>query len=164
MANLKDLIVNGTTRFIGTAYANTPTAGDSSKQVATTAFVEKEITSAISDISGKANTDFDNVSPTGKSTSISWGMPDYSAGVAKSSGTQHTAEVDGWLEIRTDDYNNRSYLTLNGIEKCISGADNNHLAGIYCIIPIPKNATFKVVFSRTSADNLCNFYPCKGAN
>lgn len=92
----------------------------------------------------------------------SWGMPDYTAGVAKSSGTQYTAEVDGWLEIRTDDYNNASYLTLNGIRKAVSGASNNHLAGIYCIIPIPKNATFKVVFSRTAADNLCNFYPCKG--
>ena len=95
---------------------------------------------------------------------VSWGMPDYTAGVAKSSGTQYTAEVDGWLEIRTDDYNNRSYLTLNGIEKCISGASNNHLSTIYCIIPIPKNTTFKVVFSRTSNDNLCNFYPCKGGN
>ena len=93
---------------------------------------------------------------------ISWSMPDYSAGIAKVSGTQYTAEVDGWLEIRTDDYNNRSYLTLNGIEKCISGASNNHLANIYCIIPIPKGTTFKVVHSRTNTANLYNFYPCKG--
>ena len=39
MANLKDLLVNGVTRFIGKVYAPTPEAGDNSTQVATTAFV-----------------------------------------------------------------------------------------------------------------------------
>ena len=39
MANLKDLLVNGVSRFIGKVYAPTPEAGDNSTQVATTAFV-----------------------------------------------------------------------------------------------------------------------------
>ena len=43
MANLKDLLVNGVTRFIGKVYAPTPEAGDNSTQVATTAFVMKNV-------------------------------------------------------------------------------------------------------------------------
>ena len=48
MANLKDLIVNGVTRFIGKVYAPTPVIGSKDSQVATTSFVQQEITSAIS--------------------------------------------------------------------------------------------------------------------
>ena len=39
MANLKDLIVNGVTRFIGKVYAPTPAIGSKDSQVATTSFV-----------------------------------------------------------------------------------------------------------------------------
>ena len=43
MANLKDLLVNGVSRFIGKVYAPTPEAGDNSTQVATTAFITSSI-------------------------------------------------------------------------------------------------------------------------
>lgn len=43
MANLKDLLVNGVTRFIGKVYAPTPETGDNSAQVATTAFVMENV-------------------------------------------------------------------------------------------------------------------------
>lgn len=39
MANLRDLIVNGVTKFIGKAYAQTPPQGTSDTQIATTEFV-----------------------------------------------------------------------------------------------------------------------------
>lgn len=53
MAQLKDLIVNGATRLIGTVYAPTQPAGTNNDTIATTAFVIAAIAQAIHDISGK---------------------------------------------------------------------------------------------------------------
>lgn len=47
MAQLKDLIVNGNSRLIGDAFAQTPAAGTDNQEVATTAFVKTAINSAI---------------------------------------------------------------------------------------------------------------------
>ena len=57
MANLRDLIVNGSARVLGTLYATTPAKGDNSTKVATTAFV----TTALA---AKANTSHNQASST----------------------------------------------------------------------------------------------------
>lgn len=128
---------------------------------------EQESAQLASQMQMKAQTDLGNVTNPAQAfreMSISWGMPDYSAGVAKSSGTEYIAEVDGWLEIRTDDYNTRSYLEINGAKREISGSEANNLTGIFCIIPMPKNEKYKVTLGRTTSPTLTNFYPCKGGN
>lgn len=50
MANLKDLIVNGVTRFIGKAYAQTPSTDSNDNQIATTAYVKAAIDAAIANL------------------------------------------------------------------------------------------------------------------
>ena len=60
MAQLKDLIVSGAARVIGTLYANvngsitgtstTQTAGDNSTKIATTQYVDRAVESAIQEI------------------------------------------------------------------------------------------------------------------
>ena len=57
MANLKDIIVNGTSRFIGKVFGPTPSEGDYSKQLATTEYV----------IDNSANQSISNLTEEGES-------------------------------------------------------------------------------------------------
>ena len=48
----------------------------------------------------KANVDLDNVSATGKTTSVGWNMPDYSTGTTATQGTEYTATENCYLYAR----------------------------------------------------------------
>ena len=58
----------------------------------------------------KADIDLSNVSAAGKATAVSWGMPDYSAGIYKAGGQfsqNYTPPADGvlcWEKLNNDNY------------------------------------------------------------
>jgi len=53
MAQLKSLLVNGSSRFIGTTYVQTATKGTNDNKIASTEFVNVAVAQAIHDVSGK---------------------------------------------------------------------------------------------------------------
>ncbi len=115
-------------------------------------------------LASKANKDMDNLTTTGKSATVYLCMPDYSSGVSKSDNTEYTATTNGWLEFFTSCYNStaQASLIINGISREINVTLNSHVNVCYTIVPIPKNATYKVVYSRVSEDQYIKFYPCIG--
>ena len=117
---------------------------------------------------GKADIDLSNAAPnasaSAKETIVGWGMPDYSAGVSKTNGTNYTAETNGWLEVYVSCYNSTAHatLTLNGVSSNISTAGSNHLDITYVWVPITKGTTYNVTYARTDSGQYINFYPCIG--
>lgn len=115
--------------------------------------------------------DLSNVSPVQafKTSSISWGMPDYSAGVDYANNTTvKTAPSNGVLVISY--YVNAQttgYFKING--KNI--ATNFHTSVYGTMVTgqymLSKGNTFQITSvgsATTSIPFICRFYPCKGSN
>lgn len=115
--------------------------------------------------------DLSNVSPVQdfKTSSISWGMPDYSAGVDYANNTTvNTAPSNGVLVISYYvSAVTTGYFKINGQNIASSyhnAAYATTVAGQYML---SKGATFQitsVAMASTSAPFIYRFYPCKGAN
>lgn len=130
-----------------------------------TAEVEIDINKVYEDLNLKANGDLSNVASVAssfKEASVGWGIPDYSAGVSKTNNTQYTAETDGLLWIRLDDYNNGSSLVLDGKTFTINLSGSNQVQISNLTLFISKGTKYKVVFGRTSSNTSITFFPCKG--
>lgn len=112
----------------------------------------------------RAKTDLSNVSTSGKEASVGWGIPDYSAGVSKTNDTQYTAETDGLLWIRLDDYNGSSSLVIDGKTFTINLSGSNQVQISNLPLFIGKGSKYKVIFGRTSSNTSITFFPCKGVN
>ena len=99
MANLKDLLVNGVTRFIGKVYAPTPEAGDNSTQVATTAFVMENAGLNSELFNNKLDLNANNLDTAGKSLISGLGMPSgkYINLTLGESGSAYTAPANGYF-------------------------------------------------------------------
>lgn len=105
-----------------------------------------------------ANTDASNFTTTGKETVVSWGMPDWTAGVSKTLSTEYTAEVDGMLLIQITRSESGRTLTIDG--KKLSLINN---AGVCSLLPnyfVGKGS----VYSLTGTTGTYEFYPLKGVN
>lgn len=150
MANLKDLLVNGVTRFIGKVYAPTPETGDNSTQVATTAFVMEKF-------NGKVDLNFNNMNPsqTAKNTIVDWGTPDYSASVAVT--MPYTAPSNGWFV--ASNYVTNTTIKINNVQVAMgSWADGAWSGNLNCQIMVTMGDVI------TGATGTMYFIPCKGAN
>lgn len=106
----------------------------------------------------------DKASASDKALSVMWSAPDFSTKTAKNNNTDYTAEYTGWLEIKTDDYNTITYLTINGDRRNINGVSDNHLNNTYTWMLLPKGTTYKIEFGRifSAETNYMNFYKCIG--
>lgn len=94
-----------------------------------------------------------------RKTVVSWGMPDYSAGVGKAANTQFTAESDGFLLYNYAGATSTNTLTINGISiNLTTQAQYSH--GVALMLPIPQGTTYKL----TGGGNKLIFYPLKGVN
>ena len=130
--------------------------------------IEVDIDEVATDLNGKCDTDLSNMaaSASAKNTVISWGMPDYAAGVSVSSYTsssnQFTAPCDGivnWGANRA----NSGIAYINGLRWNTYYGIN---ATLYsnCTIPLNKGDKFYATSYSDSGD-LCNlFFPMKGAS
>lgn len=115
--------------------------------------------------------DLSNVSPVQdfKTSSISWGMPDYSAGVDYANDTTvNTAPSDGVLVIS---YYvaavTTSYFKINGENVAPSyhnAAYGTIVTGQYMLSEGDTFQITSVAMNNTTVPFIYRFYPCKGAN
>ena len=118
-----------------------------------------------------ANTSLSNVSPTStfKTSSVSWVMPNYSAGVTKTNDTLYTAANDCFVIARNQ--RGGSGTTLNACSLHIYDSNDNEVALLSNISPatsggasvasfVPKGYKYKSVHN-TGTMNLTE-YPLKG--
>lgn len=90
-------------------------------------------------------------------------MPDYDNGSQKQNATEYTTDVAGWLEIFSTCFstdNTYASVFINGNGHAINGTSSNQISASHTFIPIPRNTTYKVVFSRIATDQYIKFYPC----
>ena len=112
-----------------------------------------------------ANPSLSNVNSTGKQTVVGWGMPDYSAGVAKNRNTQYTAEIDGLLFVCFNMHQtpaNTNYMTINNVVVHGKRLGGNTGGGYFSVYPLSKNDNW--IFSTSSSQGEIMFYPLKGVN
>lgn len=106
----------------------------------------------------KAGTDLLNVTAVGKARSISWGMPDYSAGVSVE--LPYTAPSNGFLKVHFTFNSGNVYLYVNNVQVQLAGGDAK--AGMDYMIPVSKGDN--ITQSTTAAYYDGVFYPVKGVN
>ncbi len=111
-----------------------------------------------------ADIDLSNISNTGKTTVIGWGMPDYSAGVDisgyKTVGNQFTAPKDGFLSfvITSNSYN---YAYIDNVAVCAAN-NNDTYARASITLPIGKGQTFYCAGIVNMSGYTSQFFPVKG--
>lgn len=106
----------------------------------------------------KAGTDLLNVTAAGKARSISWGMPDYSAGVSVE--LPYTAPCNGFFMVHLTFNAGNCYLYVNNIK--VQEVGGGATAGMDYMLPVSKGD--KITRSSTATYYNAIFYPCKGAN
>lgn len=142
-----------------------------------TANVEIDINKVYEDLNLKANSDLSNVasvSQTFKEQSVSWGMPDYSAGVSLSTaqGSEYIAPKNGIILCNAMGDNMRCYCYIDFYDENDNlitriGNDKNSTAGSGSLASLvfPINAGQRVkVNAFAGATKIYNFYPLKGVN
>ena len=97
---------------------------------------------------------------------VSWGMPDYSAGVAlPMDGTVTTISSNGWVEVGLEAYNNTQAIwNLNGVDLKVAQSNNNSYSTYGLVIyPVTKGDVVKIVSKLAGTSTpIFTFYPCKG--
>ncbi len=101
-----------------------------------------------------------NISEAGKEDVIGWGMPDYSAAVSKTTGTTHTAEVDGFIRACNFSNGGSSY-TINDVTRLWQGGNSSSIyVRASMFVPVNKGDTYSI----TVASDYFEFIPLKGAS
>lgn len=119
-----------------------------------------------SSLAGRAKTDMDNITSTGKETVIGWGMPDYTAGITISTagGGTYTAPQNGFIKF-TLGYSGSNAVSINNTNSSGVGilyiwTQNNQGSTAY--LPVAKNQIIYLK-ERTGTVQII-FYPAKGGN
>ena len=114
-------------------------------------------------LTGKANTDFTNVSATGKSTASGWGMPDFSAGVSAS--LPFTAPKNGICAFEGS-CNAGQYFTLfvNGNKVGRTCATQQTGNASTLLFKVQKNDVITYEYNYNEISKEMTFFPLKGAN
>lgn len=117
-------------------------------------------TSALQQITNKANSDLSNVASVAssfKEQSVGWGMPDYGAGVQVN--LPYTAPTDGFIYAYCAGNNAYYYLEVNGVRMVTISTQGTQQA---TLIPISKGDV--LTKNQSSGNNSQYFYPLKGVN
>lgn len=108
-----------------------------------------------SSLAGRATTDMNNITSTGKETVIGWGMPDYSAGITATQGTEYTATTNCWLYMQMQSTSQSSggdvtkIIQINGVEVVRAGSFYYNRVAI--MIPCKKGDTYKFANANTGS-------------
>lgn len=121
-------------------------------------------------IDGKVDLNLNNMNPsaTSKETIVGWGMPDYSAQIALSTGTAeqtYTAPSKGYIGYSfLISGNVTGYIKVNEIQVISnSPAGGNYYDFVSGLIPVDKNDVIKYYSNQASGKfNNFQFYPVKG--
>jgi hypothetical protein len=101
-------------------------------------------------------------SATDRETVVGWGMPDYSAGIAKTvSTTNQTVGSFGLLEVRMQFTSGTHKFYINDIEKTLQSGNGGTITH-WLFYNVSPNDTFR--FSSTNSGFSVMFYPFKGVN
>ena len=125
-----------------------------------------------SSLAGRATTDMNNITSTGKETVVGWGVPDYTAGISKSGETTYTAESAGEVRVA---YWSASYgryrATVNGNSVLLAtsavnsgmGAGYNSEGYFVSTFNVNKGDVWSITKIADRASELrIMFYPMKG--
>lgn len=95
---------------------------------------------------------------------VSWGMPDYSAGVSKTIGDNHVAPTDGVVSF--SGYSTRTTAAIfyvNDVKLTYAAPDGQMDTSSQILIP--KGSTYRLTTANnTYSNSFLTFYPLKGAN
>ena len=93
----------------------------------------------------------------------SWGMPDYTAKVEQSFGTEYTAASNGWLRFGGGSASGERNVTLSidGSNRCQVWKSSTNTAIIY-MVPISKGSVYEGKYNTGSSGGMLEFYPCQG--
>jgi hypothetical protein len=129
--------------------------------------IATDLNEIATDLNGKADVDLGNINPTQniKDMIVSWGIPDYSAGVVKSWGTVYTAERNGLIYVRGDGGSSEdSALLINNIKifSLASGTSGIAVSSAF----VGEGDTYQARGGGAYYPNSRQiiFYPLKGAN
>ena len=106
-----------------------------------------------SSLAGRAKTDMDNITSTGKETVVGWGMPDYSAVVSMTSGS--SAPKNGWAIAYG--VNANVVYSVNGVNVAMGSWYSGQWSGNW-------NLQIMVSAGDVVTGGSWNFIPCKGVN
>lgn len=114
--------------------------------------------------SGKADTDLNNITAAGKETSVSWVMPDYSAGIAVNNAT-YTAPSKGWVYVGIQGGNISVSVNGTGQQFAKPSLPNSYNATLTLPYMVDANDEITITGYSTGLNTpLITFYPIKGAN
>lgn len=108
-----------------------------------------------SSLAGRATTDMNNITSTGKETVVGWGVPDYSAGITATQGTEYTATTNCWLYMQMQSTSSSSggdvskAIYINGNEIVMAGSF--YYSRVAIMIPCKKGDTYKFVNKNTGS-------------
>lgn len=107
-------------------------------------------------LNAKLDLDLGNATNTSKEEIVNLGMPDYTAGVSKTVGTNYTADKNGFIKI---DIVNSSWgsLVIDGVSIIGTLTNNANLCALSFIYPIAKGQVYNA-----SGVSSITFYPAKG--
>ena len=104
-----------------------------------------------------------------KKTVINWIMPDYSASMSRTVGTEYTAQTNGWLELYGGGGGNGGYgvdggakITINGVEKSYNYTLGEAKTWTRSFYPISAGMTYKGSTFGTNPLLEMTWYPCIG--
>lgn len=116
-------------------------------------------------LNGKANTSVSNLNATGKQNIVTWGMPDYSAGIAINNKTDFTCPKDGLvIAYGASSKQYRSWVKVNGVDFILSTYWSEVATPTNFVFPVEKGSVLHFDFTYAVAATGINFYPYKGAN
>lgn len=116
-------------------------------------------TGVLADVSGLK--DMSNITATGKETVVSWGMPDYTAGISRNSDVEYTAESNGFLCLIIGSQQNTSFLNINNVSIKVSDATIGGTFYHTALFPVAKGDIYQLrKFNNTSSITF-TFYPCR---
>lgn len=104
------------------------------------------------------------LSRSNKEEIVSWGMPDYSAGVSKTIGDNHVAPTDGVVSF--SGYSTRNIAAIfyvNDVKLTYAAPDGQMDTSSQILVP--KGSTYRLTTANNTYPNsFLTFYPLKGAN
>lgn len=114
-----------------------------------------------SSLAGRATTDMNNITSTGKENVFNWGLPDYTSGIQITT-TAQTAPKNGWIigyiVFSGSNVNCEVYVGGNIVSKHGWTTTGNWF-GASVQIPIKAGQTFRFSTNGTMQDNKMYFYP-----
>lgn len=125
--------------------------------------IEIDINKVYEDLNLKATTDLSNVASVAqsfKNASVSWGMPDYSAGVSIT--LPYTVSNKGYVigELYANKVGAESYILINGANVISRHGSETGMQSVAFVLPVEVGDVVSIDKTNCSA----SFYPMKGAN